>query len=208
MSLFNRVFKPQEYQNEKMMKAVIDMKMSQKNLTRQAKKMEQAAAKAKKKLRKALEKRDVETAKIHAESAVRSQSTARSFHQMAGRVDAVCGRMKEAMATQQLTANMSKVVNGMSSALATMTPENMATNLQNFEDLSDTLEVNADFMNMMIDKQTGPGQTNEVGGLLEEMAAELNIENLEGLETTAGLPNPLTVKPEAESAEREGVHEI
>ena len=60
---------------------------------------------------------------------------------MAGRVDAVCGRMKEALSAQSLSANMSKVVKGMATALGSMTPENMATNLQQFEDLSETLDV-------------------------------------------------------------------
>ena len=65
----------------------------------------------------------------------------RSFYRMAGKVDAVIDRMKEAMAAQNLNSNMSKVVNGLSKALATMTPENMASRLQDFEDLNETIGV-------------------------------------------------------------------
>lgn len=192
MSLFKKVFKPQEYRDEKMLNAILQMKMSQSKLTKEAKKMEKSAEKSKRKLKQALIDKDIETAKIHAESAVRSASTARSFYRMAGRVDAVCGRMKEAMATQQLTANMGSVVKGLNTALASMTPENVATNLATFEELSDTLDVNTTYMDNTIGGAVANSTPEgDVNGLLEEMAAEVGVENLADLESTAGLPTPI-----------------
>lgn len=60
---------------------------------------------------------------------------------MAGKVDAVCDRMKEALAAQRLNSSMTKVVQGLAKALATMTPENMASKLADFEELDETIGV-------------------------------------------------------------------
>ena len=72
-----RVVRPQEYRMEKMQDTIIDMKMSKRKFEKQAAKMEKAAEISKKNVKKCLQDSDVQSARIHAESAIRNANSAR-----------------------------------------------------------------------------------------------------------------------------------
>lgn len=126
---------------------------------------------------------------------------------MAGRIDAVCDRLKEALAAQTLNQNMTKVVKGMASALKTLSPENIATKLQDFEDLNDTLDVNTQFFDSVIqDATTTETHQDQVSDLLNETADAVGAERIQDLGDVAGLPRPLAERiEEVEEEEEEGI---
>ena len=69
-------------------------------------------------MKKAIEKGNIEGAKIYAQNAIREKNQALNFLRMQSRLDAVSSRLESAMQMGQLTKSMGGVVHGMDAGLA------------------------------------------------------------------------------------------
>ena len=68
----------------------------------------------------AIQKGNMEQAKIYAENAIRQKNQAVSYRRMSARVDAVAARVQTAVTTKQITKSMSGVVRAMESTMRSM----------------------------------------------------------------------------------------
>ncbi len=93
-----------------MEKHLFNLKFASKQLLRDSKKCEKEEKAEKLKLKKAIEKGNMEVARIHAENAIRQKSQALNFLRMSARVDAVASRVQTAVTTKRVTSSMQGVV--------------------------------------------------------------------------------------------------
>eukprot|EP00126_Sphaerothecum_destruens_P003584 Sdes_comp17344_c0_seq2m6553 len=81
---------------------LFNLKFAAKNLLRESKKCEKAEQTEKLKIKKAIAKGDQETARIHAENAIRQKNQAVNFLRMSARIDAVASRVQTAVTMKQV----------------------------------------------------------------------------------------------------------
>ena len=120
--------------NTKLMrKQIFDLKFTGKSLARMSRKCEKREKQQLKKVKTAIQKGNVEGAKIYAQNAIREKNQALNYLKLASRIDAVSQRVQTAVAMGQLTKSMGGVVRGMDAALKSMNVERIAKVMDKFE---------------------------------------------------------------------------
>ena len=109
------------------------MKFTSRQLARLATKCEKQEAEKKAKIKKAMEKGDLETARIYAQDAIRIKNTATNYLRLSSRVDAVASRVESAIKMQQVTKQMGQVTKGMDKVLAGMNVDEISKVMDKFE---------------------------------------------------------------------------
>ena len=99
---------------------MFQLKFTVKTLEKQSKKAEKNANTQKLKCKKAMEKGNIEVAKIHAESAIREKNQALNLLRLSARIDAVSQRVNTAVNMNGISNAMSGVVRSMSTVMQTM----------------------------------------------------------------------------------------
>ena len=94
-------------------KQLFNMKFTSKQLQRMSNKSQKDYDKELLKVKKAMEKGDAESARIHAENAIRIKNTGTGYLRMASRLEAVASRLESAIKMQQISKQMGNVVKGM-----------------------------------------------------------------------------------------------
>ena len=92
-------------------------------MARNSKKCDKEEKSEKLKLKRALQKGNLEGARIHAENAIRQKNQSLNFLRMSARVDGVASRVQSAIQMRQVTGAMAGVVKSMDSALKSMNLE-------------------------------------------------------------------------------------
>jgi charged multivesicular body protein 1 len=162
---------------EKMEKALFNLKFASKSLLRESKKCEKEEKADKNKVKLAIQKNNTEGARIHAENSIRNHNQALNYLRMSARIDAVSSRVNTAMQTQRVTKNMVNVCRAMEGAMASMNLEKISEMMDRFEQQFENLDVQTNMM-----ESTMQGTTtqfvpeNDVNALMQEQADEAGIE--------------------------------
>ncbi|KAL5010723.1 hypothetical protein ScPMuIL_013028 [Solemya velum] len=158
-------------------KHLFNLKFAAKDLERNAKKCEKSEITEKTKLKKAIQKGNMEGAKIHAENAIRQKNQALNFRRMSARIDAVAQRVQTAVTTKGVTQSMAGVVKSMESAMKSMNLEKVSQLMDRFEQQFENLDVQSQVMeNTMCNTSTLTTPQNEVDGLMQQVADEAGLE--------------------------------
>lgn len=120
---------------------LITFKLTSKQLLRSSKKCEANSAAQKLKLKQAIEKGNMEGAKVYASNVIREKNQALNFLKMQSRIDAVASRLEAAMRMQDVNKAMVGVVKGMSSAMKSMDVERIAKTMDQFEKNFEDMDV-------------------------------------------------------------------
>ena len=83
-------------------KQLFQLKFTSKQMARLSKKTEKDEAAAKLKVKKSIEKGDTESARIHAQNAIRAKTNAQNYLRLSSRIDAVASRLESAIKTRTL----------------------------------------------------------------------------------------------------------
>merc|ERR1712077_117755 len=105
------------------------------------KKCEKEEKAEKTKLKKAIEKGNMEVARIHAENAIRKKNESLNLLRTSARVDAVASRVQTAVTTKRVTTSMQGVVKAMDSAMKSMNLEKISNLVDKFENEFENLDV-------------------------------------------------------------------
>uniref|UniRef100_A0A8C9UL47 Charged multivesicular body protein 1B n=1 Tax=Spermophilus dauricus TaxID=99837 RepID=A0A8C9UL47_SPEDA len=124
-----------------MEKHLFNLKFAAKELSRSAKKCDKEEKAEKAKIKKAIQKGNMEVARIHAENAIRQKNQAVNFLRMSARVDAVAARVQTAVTMGKVTKSMAGVVKSMDATLKTMNLEKISALMDKFEHQFETLDV-------------------------------------------------------------------
>jgi len=175
-----------------MEKHLFNLKFAAKELERSAKKCEKDEKVEKNKLKKAIQKNNVEGARIHAENAIRQKNQALNYLRMSSRVDAVASRVQTAVTTKKVTQSMAGVVKAMDATMKSMNLEKISALMDKFEHQFEDLDVQSSYMeNTMSQTTTTTVPQNEVDTLMmkvaDEAGIELNMQLPQGQEGSIGV---------------------
>ncbi|KAL7395733.1 hypothetical protein ABVT39_022125 [Epinephelus coioides] len=160
---------------------LFNLKFAAKELHRNSKRCDKEERAEKSKVKQAIQKGNMEAAKIHAENAIRQKHQSINFLRMSARVDAVASRVQTAVTMNQVSKSMSGVVKSMDATLKSMNLEKISALMDKFENQFETLDVQtAQMEDTMGNTTTLTTPQNEVDTLLHEMADEAGLDlNLE-----------------------------
>ncbi|CAB3978102.1 charged multivesicular body 1b [Paramuricea clavata] len=164
-------------------KHLFNLKFAAKQLQRNATKCEKEEKAEKAKIKKAIQKGNMEGARIHAENSIRQKSQALNYLRMGSRIDAVSQRVQTAVTMKQVTGSMSGVVKSMDAALKSMNLEKVSALMEKFEKQFEDLDVQSGVMeHSMSNSVTTSVPQDSVDQLMHEVADE------HGLEVNMDLP--------------------
>ncbi|XP_062510383.1 charged multivesicular body protein 1b-like [Corticium candelabrum] len=158
-------------------KHLFNLKFAAKQLDRNAKKCDKEEKVEKTKLKKAIQKGNMDGARIHAENSIRQKNQSLNFLRMSARVDAVASRVQSAVTMKQVTGSMAGVVKAMDSALSSMNLEKVTAIMEKFEKQFEDLDVQSQSMeDAMSSTTTLTVPAGQVDNLLQEVADEAGLE--------------------------------
>ncbi|GJQ86406.1 Chmp1 [Trypoxylus dichotomus] len=160
-----------------MEKHLFNLKFAVKELERNSKRCEKEEKQEKAKTKQAIQKGNLEVARIHAENAIRQKNQAINYLRMSARVDAVSSRVQSALTTRKVTNSMAGVVKAMDAAMKSMNLEKISSLMDKFEQQFEDLDVHSNVMeNAMSQTTTTTVPQNEVDGLMQQVADEAGLE--------------------------------
>ncbi|OJA19315.1 hypothetical protein AZE42_00461 [Rhizopogon vesiculosus] len=160
-----------------MEKTLFQLKFTAKTLNQQAKKAQKDENAEKARLKKALQQRNNDIAKIYASNAIRKRSEALNLLRLSSRLDAVASRVDTALKMRQVTGNMTSVVKGMDRAMNTMNLEQISLVMDKFESQFADLDVQTSYMEDAISSTTAVSTPqDQIDILMRQTAEEANIE--------------------------------
>ncbi|NXK09493.1 CHM1B protein, partial [Herpetotheres cachinnans] len=157
---------------------LFNLKFAAKELNRNSKKCDKEEKAEKAKIKKAIQKGNMEVARIHAENAIRQKNQAINFLRMSARVDAVAARVQTAVTMGKASLfSQIWVVKSMDATLKSMNLEKISALMDKFEHQFETLDVQTQQMeDTMSNTTTLTTPQNQVDMLLQEMADEAGLD--------------------------------
>jgi charged multivesicular body protein 1 len=172
----------QQNSTRQMHNTLFNLKYTAKQLIRSSKNCEKQEKLEKKKLKKAIEKGNMEGAKIYASNAIRQKNQALNYLRLSSRIDAVAARVETAVRMNTLTKDMFKVTKGMDGVLQTMNPERISMVMDKFERQFEDLDVASAYaensMNASSSMTTPEGQVDD---LINMVADEHGLNVADGI---------------------------
>ncbi|XP_059919642.1 charged multivesicular body protein 1b [Gadus macrocephalus] len=160
-----------------MEKHLFNLKFAAKELQRNSKRCDKEEKAEKAKVKKAIQKGNMEVARIHAENAIRQKNQSINFLRMSARVDAVASRVQTAVTVNQVTKSMTGVVKSMDATLKSMNLEKISGLMDKFEGQFETMDVQTAHMEeTMGNTTTLTTPQNEVDTLMHKMADEAGLD--------------------------------
>ncbi|KAK6123502.1 hypothetical protein DH2020_042766 [Rehmannia glutinosa] len=131
---------------EKLMQQIMDLKFTSKSLQRQARKCEKEEKTEKLKVKKAIEKGNMDGARIYAENSIRKRNEQMNYLRLSSRLDAVVARLDTQAKMTAISKSMGNIVKSLESSLATGNLQKMSETMDSFERQFVNMEVQAEFM--------------------------------------------------------------
>eukprot|EP00483_Globobulimina_turgida_P000240 UN00240 len=161
----------------KMQKQLFNLKFTAKSLTRESTKCEKQVKQNKKKCKKAMEKGNIEGARIYAENSIRLHHQSLNYLKLSSRIDAVAARVNTAVQMGRLTKQMGKIVGSMDSVMKSMDVEKISSVMDKFEQQFEDLDLASPYMESAIDSTTSATMPESpVENLMAQIADENGLE--------------------------------
>ncbi|XP_074287361.1 ESCRT-related protein CHMP1A-like [Silene latifolia] len=172
---------------EKLMNQIMELKFTSKSLQRQARKCEKDEKSEKLKVKKAIEKGNMDGARIYAENAIRKRTEQMNYLRLSSRLDAVVSRLDTQAKMQVIGKSMGNIVKSLESSLNTGNLQKMSETMDNFEKQFVNMEVQAEFMESSMAGSTSLSTPEtEVNSLMQQVADDYGLEVSVGLPQAAG----------------------
>ncbi|KAJ6348299.1 hypothetical protein OIU76_004715 [Salix suchowensis] len=126
---------------EKLMNQIMDLKFTSKSLQRQSRKCEKEEKAEKLKVKKAIEKGNMDGARIYAENAIRKRTEQMNYLRLSSRLDAVVARLDTQAKMTTINKSMGSIVKSLESTLATGNLQKMSETMDQFEKQFVNMEV-------------------------------------------------------------------
>lgn len=167
------------------MNQIMELKFTAKSLQRQARKCEKEEKAEKLKIKKAIEKGNMDGARIYAENSIRKRSEQMNYLRLASRLEAVVARLDTQAKMNTINKSMGSIVKSLDSFLNTGNLQKMSENMDKFEKQFVNMEVQAEFMESSMAGSTSLSTPeDQVNTLMQQVADDY------GLEVSVGLPQP------------------
>nr|ABK21937.1 unknown [Picea sitchensis]ABK25909.1 unknown [Picea sitchensis] len=180
---------------EKLMNQIMDLKITSKSLQRQSRKCEKEEKAEKLKVKKAIEKGNMDGARIYAENSIRKHNEQLNYMRLASRLDAVVSRLDTQAKMMTINKSMTSIVKALDSALATGNLQKMSETMDQFETQFVNMEVQSQFVeNAMAGSTSLSTPEDQVNTLMQQVADDYGLEVSVGLPQAAG--HAIPTKPE------------
>jgi len=147
-----------------------------KQLERLSKKAEKEQKSQENKVKKAIQQKNIDTARVYAENAVRKKNESLNYLRMAARVDAVSSRVQSALAMKDITKKMGDVTKALDKAMKSMDLEKVSKVMEKFEETFVDMDVKTSTVEGTLgDATTLSTPQNEVDALIRQVAAESDL---------------------------------
>ncbi|XP_027629238.1 charged multivesicular body protein 1a [Tupaia chinensis] len=161
---------------------LFQLKFTARQLEKLARKAEKDAKTEQAKVKKALQQKNVECARVYAENAIRKKNEGVSWLRMASRVDAVASRVQAAVTMKGVTKSMAQVTKALDKALSTMDLQRVSAVMDRFEQQVQDLDVHTSVMEDSVSSATTLSTPQEqVDSLIVQIAEENGLEVLDQL---------------------------
>ncbi|XP_046375260.1 charged multivesicular body protein 1a-like isoform X1 [Haliotis cracherodii] len=182
---------------------MFQLKFTTKQLERLAKKAEKDQKIQQNKVKKALQQKNVEGAKIYAENAIRKKNEGLNYLRFAARVDAVAARVQTALTMKEVTKNIAGVSKALDKAMQSMDLSKVEQIMEKFEKQFEDLDVrSATLENSMGNAMTLSTPEDQVTSLIQQVAEENGLEMVDQLKdlnpTTASVKSGASVEQSKE----------
>jgi len=182
--------------NDKLMDQIFNLKFTAKQLNRAATKCEKEEKSEKLKIKKAMEKGNMEGAKIYAQNAIRKKSEQLNYLKLGSRLDAVVSRLETQAKMNVVNKSMAGIVKSLEKSLNANNLEQVSNTMDQFERQFENLDVQSEFVEQAMGNTTAlTTPEGEVTELLRQVADE------HGLETSLELPSAGVAAPVSEPAQ-------
>ncbi|EHA98941.1 Charged multivesicular body protein 1a [Heterocephalus glaber] len=161
---------------------LFQLKFTAKQLEKLAKKAEKDSKAEQAKVKKALQQKNVECARVYAENAIRKKNEGVTWLRMASRVDAVASKVQTAVTMKGVTKNMAQVTKALDKALSSMDLQKVSAVMDRFEQQVQNLDVHTSVMeDSMSSATTLTTPQEQVDSLIMQIAEENGLEVLDQL---------------------------
>lgn len=162
---------------DKLLDQIFNLKFTSKQLAKQAKKCEKDEKLERGKVKKAIEKGNIDGAKIYAQNAIRKKSEQLNYLRLSSRLDAVVSRLDTQAKMQTVNKSMAGIVKALERALTTNNLEKVANTMDQFERQFENLDVQSEFVeNAMSNQMALTTPEKDVNSLMQQVAEEHNLE--------------------------------
>lgn len=161
---------------------LFNLKFTSKQMVKMSKKSEKNEAQQKLKLKQAIEKGNMEGARIYAQNAIREKNQALNYLRLASRIDAVASRVEAAVRMKQVTRSMAGIVQGLDKAMKTMDMTKITAVMDQFEKQFEDLDVQSEYVEQTMAQTTSlTTPADQVDVLIQQVAEEHGLEVSEKL---------------------------
>lgn len=162
-------------------------------MQRSQKKLEQKERQMERKVRAAVEKGDMQAARMYANDVVRSRKWARGYQSLNSKIEGLMFKLERTDAVQSLAGEMKGVATSLKAASEALSMAGMDDIIQDLEESLEDVEISSEMMEESVDGLfAGDIEEDEVDNLLAEYGAEV------GISASTGLPSPVTTTPTGE----------
>lgn len=182
---------------EKLLDQIFQLKFTSKTLVRQSKKCEKEEKTEKLKVKKAIEKGNLDGARIYAQNAIRKRTEQLNYLRLSSRLDAVVARLDTQAKMNVINKSMSSIVKALDTALASNNLQKISETMDTFEKQFVNMEVQSEFVENAMQGSTALSTPeDDVNSLMQQVADE------HGLEVSVGLPAAASQALPTKEAER------
>ena len=176
---------------------MFEFKTQMKEFKRQSALAQKEELKSKEKVKKSIERGDMDSARIFADEAIRNKNQVRQYMVLSSKLDAVVSRLTDACKKQKLTSTMVNITDKMNIAMKGMNLVEINEGMKNFEKIFDNLEINTQVLDSALDSvSSGTAQDQKnVDSLIMNVAAEHNLKLKD--EFDIGVKNPYSIPNQA-----------
>ncbi|KAI3463281.1 hypothetical protein Pfo_019944 [Paulownia fortunei] len=170
---------------EKLLQQVVELTVTSRSLQRQARKCVKEEKSEKLNVKKAIQKGNMDGARIYAEISIRKRNEQMSYLRLSSQLDAVIARLKTQAKMAAISKSTGSIVKSLESSLARGNLQKMSETMDQFGQQFVNMEVQAEFMESSMAGSTSLSTPEgEVNTLMQQVADEY------GLEVSVGLPQP------------------
>jgi len=186
-----------------MERQLFNLKFTSKQLVRQSKRCEKNEKQNKLKLKQAIEKGNMDGARIYAENAIREKNQALNYLRLSSRIDAVSARVETAVRMRQVTRSMAGIVSSLDKAAKAMNIEKITQVMDQFEKQVEDLDVQSTYMEGAMNQTTTLSTPqDQVDMLISQVADEHGLELAGELGVAAPVSTTVVMADQDELSDR------
>jgi len=162
---------------------VFNLKFNAKMFEKYSKKCEKKEAKQKLEVKKALEKGNVEAARIYASNAIREKNQALSYLRVSAKLEGIAARVEQHKQMSVVTKSMSQIVSMLDKFTKQQVPLEQVTKIMDsFERVDEGMQVQTEYVNEKMNSVTASTTpVDQVDELIASVAEEHGLKVMEQL---------------------------